>query len=103
MALITGANQGIGFAVAQALAADGFRIVVNGRRENAVEEAARRLCGEGLDAIGIAADVSDEQAVARMFEAIEARFGRLDIVVNNAGIAPRIAGRSARVEDTPVR
>jgi 3-oxoacyl-[acyl-carrier protein] reductase len=101
VALITGANQGIGFAVAQALAADGFRIVVNGRRENAVEEAASRLCGKGFDAIGIAADVSDEQAVARMFGTIDARFGRLDIVVNNAGIAPRIAGRSRRVEDTP--
>lgn len=101
VALITGANQGIGFALAQALAADGMRIVLNGRRAEVVEEAARTLRDGAADAIGIAADVSDEQAVARIFEEIESRFGRLDVVVNNAGIAPRLAGRSPRVEDTP--
>jgi 3-oxoacyl-[acyl-carrier protein] reductase len=97
--LITGANQGIGFALAQALAADEMRIVVNGRRAEAVEQAARTLREGGAEAVGIAADVSDEQAVARMFEEIESRFGRLDVLVNNAGIAPRLDGRSARVVD----
>lgn len=100
--MITGANQGIGFTLAQALAADGFRVVVNGRRPEAVADAARTLCDTGVDVTGIAADVSDEPAVACMFEAIDAGFGRLDVVVNNAGIAPRIAGRSARVEETPL-
>jgi 3-oxoacyl-[acyl-carrier protein] reductase len=74
---------------------------VNGRRAEAVEQAARTLRDGGADAVGMPADVSDEQAVTRMFEEIESRFGRLDVVVNNAGIAPRIAGRSARVEDMP--
>jgi 3-oxoacyl-[acyl-carrier protein] reductase len=101
VALITGANQGIGFAVAQALAAEGMRIVVNGRRADAVAKAARTLRQAGADAIGIAADVAEEQAVTRMFEEIESRFGCLDVAINNAGIAPRVAGRSARVEDTP--
>jgi 3-oxoacyl-[acyl-carrier protein] reductase len=102
VALITGANQGIGFGIARALASDGMRVVLNGQREDAVHEAAGRLSADGADAIGFAADVSDEQAVSRMFEAIRSRFGRLDVVVNNAGIAPRLNGRSARVEDTPL-
>lgn len=102
VALVTGANQGIGYAIAERLAADGMRVVVNGRREEAVAEAARKLSARGADVAGFAADVSDEQAVARLFEQIVARFGRLDIVVNNAGIAPRIAGRSPRAKDTPL-
>jgi 3-oxoacyl-[acyl-carrier protein] reductase len=101
VALITGANQGIGFTLARALAHDGFRVVVNGRRAEAVNEAVRKLRDGGADAIGIVADVSDESAVTRMFEETDARFGRLDVAVNNAGIAPRVDGRSARVEETP--
>jgi len=100
VALITGANQGIGFAVAQRLAADGMRVLINGRRADAVAEATRKLADAGAESFAIAADVSKEDEVARMIEQIGARFGRLDVVVNNAGIAPRIAGRSARVEDT---
>lgn len=102
VALVTGANQGIGYAIAERLAADGMRVVLNGQRAAAVAEAVRRITGAGACAIGVAADVSSEQAVARMFEQIKSRYGRLDVVVNNAGIAPRIEGRSARVEDTPL-
>lgn len=100
--MITGANQGIGYAVAQRLAADGMKVVINGKRADAVAEAARTLAEAGADAIGLVADVSSEPAVARMFEQIKSQYGRLDVVVNNAGIAPRLEGRSARVEDTPL-
>ncbi len=100
--MITGANQGIGYAVAQRLAADGMRVVVNGQRADAVTKAARTLAETGADAIGLVADVSKEDAVSRMFEEIRSRYGRLDVVFNNAGIAPRIAGRRVRVEDTPL-
>ena len=102
VALITGANQGIGYAVAQRLAADGMRVVINGQREDAVAKAAQTLSEAGADAIGLTADVSNEAAVSRMFEEIQSRYGRLDVVFNNAGIAPRIAGRRVRVEDTPL-
>lgn len=102
VALITGANQGIGYAVAQRLAADGMRVVINGQRADAVAKAAQTLSEAGADAIGLTADVSNEAAVSRMFEEIQSRYGRLDVVFNNAGIAPRIAGRRVRVEDTPL-
>lgn len=102
VALVTGSNQGIGYAIAERLAADGMRVVLNGQRAAAVAEAAKKVAATGADATGIAADVSSEQAVARLFEEIQSRYGRLDVVVNNAGIAPRIEGRSARVEDTPL-
>lgn len=101
VALVTGANQGIGYAIAERLARDGMRVVLNGQRDTAVDAAAQKLRDAGADATGIAADVSREEAVSRMFEHIASRYGRLDVLVNNAGIAPRIEGRSARVEDTP--
>ena len=102
VALITGANQGIGYAVAQRLAADGMKVVINGQRADAVAKAAQTLTESGADAIGVVADVSNEQAVSRMFGEIQSRCGRLDVVFNNAGIAPRRAGRRVRVEDTPL-
>lgn len=101
IALVTGANQGIGCAVAERLARDGMLVLVNGRRAAAVKQATDRLTASGLRAQPLAGDVSIEADVHAMFAQIESRFGRLDVVVNNAGIAPRVAGRSPRVEDTP--
>lgn len=101
VALVTGANQGIGFAVAQRLAADGMTVLVNGRRPDAVNDAVRSLRESGKQAHALAGDVASGSEVAHMFEEIESRFGRLDVAVNNAGIAPRVAGRSMRVEETP--
>lgn len=102
VALITGANQGIGYAVAERLAREGMRVLLNGRRADAVEEASSRLQAAGLCVVPLSGDVSREDDVAKMFAELESRFGRLDVTVNNAGIAPRVDGRSPRVEDTPV-
>jgi len=102
IALVTGANQGIGYAIAERLARDGMLVLVNGRRADAVEQASRDLNACGLHTLPLVGDVSLEADVSRMFEDIAARFGRLDVAVNNAGIAPRVAGRSPRVEDTPL-
>jgi gluconate 5-dehydrogenase len=85
-ALVTGSARGIGFALAQGLAAAGARIVINGTRPDTVDEAVQRLRAEGHDALGRAFDVTDEHAVAAAFEAWDRDEITIDILVNNAGI-----------------
>ena len=68
MALVTGANQGIGFTLAQALALDGLRVVVNGQRADAVSAAVSTMREAGADVSGITGNVADESAVNRMNE-----------------------------------
>ncbi len=85
VALITGAVRRNGRAIAHALAREGASIVINTRRSRDEAEAVRReLEKAGAQTMVCIADITDEQAVARMFEAIEARFGGVDILVNNA-------------------
>lgn len=85
IALVTGAGQGIGRAIAQAFAAEGAEVVVSDLSAAAAEETLASLAGKGGAMVGVC-DVSDGQAVSQLFSEIEARFGRLDILVNNAGI-----------------
>ena len=88
VAVVTGAGSGIGRAVAVALAADGFRVVLAGRRPAAIEETAQAI---GEAAIAVPCDVADPGSVAGLFAALRSRFGRLDLLVNNAGIgAPAV-------------
>jgi NAD(P)-dependent dehydrogenase (short-subunit alcohol dehydrogenase family) len=84
--LITGALTGIGRATAMAFAADGARIVVCGRREEAGLALAAALRDLGVEAEFVPADVRHEDDVRSLIDRIVARFGRLDIAVNNAGI-----------------
>ena len=83
VALVTGAGSGIGRAAAVALAQAGFTVVLAGRRRDALEEAARAAEN---DAVAIACDVRDPELVSALFGEIETRFGRLDLLFNNAGI-----------------
>jgi NAD(P)-dependent dehydrogenase (short-subunit alcohol dehydrogenase family) len=83
VALITGAGSGIGRAVAIGLAVDGFAVVLAGRRENALNETATKIDAESLVQ---PTDVSDVASVDALFAAIEARFGRVDLLFNNAGV-----------------
>jgi NAD(P)-dependent dehydrogenase (short-subunit alcohol dehydrogenase family) len=91
-ALVTGANKGIGFAIAQGLGAIGFMVAVGARDDARREEAVERLRAAGVDAFGVALDVTSDNSVAAAAATIEQTAGRLDVLVNNAGISGRIDG-----------
>jgi NAD(P)-dependent dehydrogenase (short-subunit alcohol dehydrogenase family) len=85
IAVVTGAGTGIGRAASVALAGAGFTVVLAGRRREPLDEAAR-VAGNG--AVAITCDVRDVETVSALFGEVEARFGRLDLLFNNAGIGP---------------
>ena len=94
-ALVTGANKGIGFAIAQGLAARGFTVAVGARDDVRRAEAVERLRAAGAaDVFGVALDVADDASVTAAAQEIERTAGRLDVLVNNAGIAGRTDGRA---------
>ncbi|HEY8564191.1 MAG TPA: SDR family oxidoreductase [Beijerinckiaceae bacterium] len=91
IALVTGAGSGIGRAAAEALARAGFAVVLAARREEALREVAASIEAGGGQALPVATDVGDPVSVDRLFAAIRERFGRLDLLFNNAGTgAPAI-------------
>ncbi len=87
VAIVTGASRGIGAAIAERLATDGFTVVINYAGDAAsAENLARTIEAKGGRALTARADVADPQAVKRMFDATEAAFGGIDVLINNAGI-----------------
>jgi len=84
--IITGASRGIGEAAARRMAADGARIVLAARSTDEIERIAEEIISAGGEAIAVACDVSDYDHVAALVAKAEAQFGRVDVLVNNAGL-----------------
>lgn len=89
IALVTGANKGIGFAIAQGLGAIGFTVAIGARQDARRAGAVDRLRAAGVDAFGVALDVTSDDSVTAAAATIEQMAGRLDVLVNNAGISGR--------------
>jgi 3-oxoacyl-[acyl-carrier protein] reductase len=87
VALVTGASRGIGAAIAERLAADGFTVIINyAGNQQLADELVRKIEQRGGRALSAKADVSDAQAVRQLFDRVEQAFGGVDILVNNAGV-----------------
>jgi NAD(P)-dependent dehydrogenase (short-subunit alcohol dehydrogenase family) len=95
-AVVTGAGSGIGRACAQALVADGWHVAFVGRRVEALQ-AAVASCADPSRGVALPADVGDPASVAALFAQVRERFGRLDLLFNNAGVS----SMSALLEDLP--
>lgn len=87
VAVITGGSRGLGYAIAEAYAREGAKVVIASRTQNAVDEAVKKLQGNGAQAAGLACDVSDIQQVEALADFAIGAFGRVDIWVNNAGLS----------------
>jgi NAD(P)-dependent dehydrogenase (short-subunit alcohol dehydrogenase family) len=86
IALVTGANKGIGYEIAAGLGALGWSVGVGARDAARLEEAVGKLRAAGVDAFGVPLDVTDDASVAAAARLLEDRAGRLDVLVNNAGV-----------------
>jgi 3-oxoacyl-[acyl-carrier protein] reductase len=86
VAIVTGASRGIGFAVADALARAGYNLAICGTREETVNAAAEKLSAHGVEVSGRVVNVADGEAVQAFVQEVAKHFGRLDLLVNNAGI-----------------
>jgi NAD(P)-dependent dehydrogenase (short-subunit alcohol dehydrogenase family) len=87
IALITGANKGIGLEIARQLGAQGITVLIGARDQKRGSEAAEKLQAENIDAHAVQLDVTNQQSIDAAANYIESEFGKLDILVNNAGIA----------------
>ena len=85
-ALVTGASSGIGLAISRALAEDGYAITASARRPEKLNDAVKGLVDEGFDVTAVPADVSSEEDIKALTAAHKEKYGRLDVLVNNAGV-----------------
>jgi NAD(P)-dependent dehydrogenase (short-subunit alcohol dehydrogenase family) len=103
IALVTGANKGIGYEIAAGLGARGFRVGVGARDETRREAAVSTLRAAGVDAFGVPLDVTDDASVTAAAKLIEDRAGGLDVLVNNAGITGGMPQEPTRVDPAIIR
>ena len=88
VAIITGASKGIGESIAQTFAQNGAKVVVSSRKQEAVDEVAASIVAAGGEAIGVAAHVGDSHALQNLVNITLEKYGRIDIIVNNAATNP---------------
>lgn len=100
-AIVTGASSGIGLGIAGLLGREGYALTLAGRRSGPLEDAVSRLREAGVDAAGVAGDLTDEAAIVALVDAHRARCGRLDVLVNSAGtgVAQGVGELTARHVD----
>src|ERR671917_1283280 len=92
VALVTGASQGLGRALALACAREGARVVINSRSEESIRPVAEEIESTGAEVLALVADVSESADVEKMVDRAVERFGKIDVLVNNAGLlGPRVA------------
>ncbi len=103
IALVTGANKGIGYEIAAGLGALGWQVGVGARDDERRETAVAKLRAAGADAFGVPLDVTDDASVAAAAGLVEERAGRLDVLVNNAGITGGAAQQPTTVDLSTIR
>ncbi|MGY1583096.1 SDR family oxidoreductase [Streptomyces sp. MN13] len=103
IALVTGANKGIGYEIAAGLGGLGWRVGVGARSEERREAAVAKLRAAGVDAFGVPLDVTDDASVTAAAGLIEDRAGRLDVLVNNAGVTGGMPQTPTTVDPETVR
>jgi NAD(P)-dependent dehydrogenase (short-subunit alcohol dehydrogenase family) len=103
IALVTGANKGIGYEIAAGLGALGWRVGVGARDEERREAAVEKLRAAGVDAFGVPLDVTDDASVTAAARLVEERAGRLDVLVNNAGVTGGMPQAPTTVDPDTVR
>lgn len=97
--VITGASSGLGEAAARHLSALGATVVLGARRTERIEALARELASRGAKALALATDVTNRQDVQRLVDTAMQHFGRVDVMLNNAGIMPQSLLESLRVDE----
>ncbi|MDH2430496.1 SDR family oxidoreductase [Sphaerisporangium sp. TRM90804] len=103
IALVTGANKGIGYEIAAGLGALGWTVGVGARAQEPREAAVEKLRAEGVDAFGVPLDVTDDASVAAAAELVGERAHRLDVLVNNAGVTGGLPQEPTTVDPAVVR
>ncbi|AFY42352.1 SDR family oxidoreductase [Nostoc sp. PCC 7107] len=102
VAVVTGGNRGLGFEASRQLAKQGYKVILTSRDEDKGKVAAQKLQAEGLDVIAYTLDVSSDESSQNLAEFIDQQFGKLDALVNNAGIYIDAQSGSNSIIDTKI-
>jgi 3-oxoacyl-[acyl-carrier protein] reductase len=100
IALVTGSSRGIGLAIAKKLLSKGYLVILNGTNNTQLKKICEELAEKYPIVDAMSANVSDENSVVKLFQQIERKYKRLDVLINNAGISPRLNGNKPTVENT---